>query len=124
MKGNLLRPALLFCCFAAVLVWSLPWPSAVAQKSCGGIEGRVTTEEGWMIPNVRIRLLDRATKQSTNVESDGEGVYTACLSPSKYDVFADAMGFKRAKRKSIKVEASSKSVIDFVMKRGKPITSH
>jgi hypothetical protein len=123
MKRNLLRSTFLFCCFAAVLLWSLP-PSAVAQKSCGGIEGRVTTEEGWMVPNVRIRSLDRATKQSTNVESNGEGVYIACLSPGNYDVFADAMGFKRAKRKSIKVEMSSKSVIDFVMKRGKPVTSH
>ncbi len=77
-----------------------------------------------MIPNVRIRFLDRASKRSTNVESNGEGVYTACLSPGAYDVFADAMGFKPAKRKSIKVEMSSKNVIDFVMKRGKPVTSH
>ena len=77
-----------------------------------------------MIPNVKIRLLDRASKRSTSVESNGEGVYTACLSPGRYDVLADAMGFKRAKRKSIKVEMSSKNIIDFVMKRGKPITSH
>lgn len=124
MKRNLLRSVFLFCCFPAVLLWSFAWSSAVAQKSCGGIEGRVTSEEGWMIPNVKIRFLERASKQSTNVESNGEGVYTACLSPGRYDVLADAMGFKPAKRKSIKVEMSSKNIIDFVMKRGKPITSH
>ena len=70
---------------------------------------------------VSIRLVNKATKQSTRVQTNGEGEYTICLAAGIYDVFADAEGFKPAKRKSIKVETSAKSTIDFMMKRGKPV---
>lgn len=95
--------------------------SISAQQSCGGIEGRVTTEEGWVIPGANIRLANKVTKQIKIVQSDGSGEYTICLEAGVYDVFADSLGFKSAKRKSIKVDASAKNIIDFVMKRGKPI---
>ena len=73
---------------------------------------------------VAITLLNKVTKQSTKVETDESGEYSACLSPGSYDVVASALGFKSGKRKSIKVERSGKSIIDFPIKRGKPVTSH
>ena len=95
--------------------------SISAQQSCGGIEGRVTTEEGWVIPGANISLANKATKQIKSVQADEKGEYTICLEAGVYDVLADSLGFKSAKRKSIKVEASAKNIIDFVMKRGKTI---
>lgn len=44
-----------------------------------------------------------------------------CLRPRVYDVFAEALSFKQAKRKSIRVDESSKSTIDFVLKKAKPV---
>jgi len=98
--------------------------SVKAQNACASIDGRVTTPEGWVIPGATISLLNKATKQSTKVETDGSGGYASCLSLGSYDVVASALGFKTGKRKSINVEVSGKSIIDFPMKRGKPVTSH
>jgi hypothetical protein len=98
--------------------------SAGAQNVCGGIEGRVTTVEGWLIPHVTIRSVNKLTKQSDNVRTDDKGEYAACLPPGTYDIFATALGFKPMKRKSLKIDAASRAIIDFTMKRGKPVTSH
>ena len=98
--------------------------AVMAQTRCGGIEGRVTTPEGWVIPGAKIQLLNRDSKQSANVETKGSGEYAACLSPGTYDVIVVTPGFKTAKRKAIKVEKDGKSIIDFPMKRGGAQTSH
>jgi hypothetical protein len=120
--SSFINISFLICCSAAIA------PSLIttirAQQTCVGIEGRATTAEGWMIPMVKIRLLNKNTKQSTNVETKENGQYTACLAPGLYDVTAMAPGFKTAKRKAIKVENAVKSIIDFPMKRGAPTTSH
>jgi len=60
-------------------------------------------------------MVNKATKQTTNVETDDSGDYTICLSPGTYDVLANSLGYKPAKRKSINIDAASKAMIDFVM---------
>ena len=81
------------------------------------MEGRATSPQGWVIPDARIRLVNKATKQTTSVETDNSGNYRVCLPSGTYDVLANAIGYKPAKRKSIKVDATSKAIIDFVMKQ-------
>lgn len=95
-----------------------------AQAKCGGIEGRVTTPEGWLIPMARVYFVNKETRKNTTVESNEEGLYSACLSAATYDVTVDAPGFKKAKRKDIKVNYGERSVIDFPLKRSGPQTSH
>lgn len=102
-------------CFVALTV-------VAAQQGCSGIEGRMTTPEGWVIPNVKVRFFNKVTKQSENVTTDEIGQYSRCLSPGFYDVVATAPGFKPSKRK-VKVEKSTKHIIDFPMKRGKVLIS-
>ncbi|MCA1578805.1 MAG: carboxypeptidase-like regulatory domain-containing protein [Acidobacteria bacterium] len=58
--------------------------------------------------------------KSTNVESDQEGQYTACLSPGTYDVSVNAQGFKSANRRRITVVDGERSIIDFPLKRARP----
>ena len=91
-----------------------------AQESCAGVKGRLTTVEGWVIPGATIRAPNKATKQSASVNTDSFGEYSLCLAPGTYDIGATMLGFKPAKRRSIKVD-SSMAIIDFTMKRGKPI---
>jgi hypothetical protein len=100
-----------------VALVSFTKPAVTAQKTCGGIEGRAMSPQGWVIPKAKIRLVNKATKQTTNVETDNSGEYTVCLSSGAYDVFANALGYKPAKGKSIEVDASSKYIIDFVMEQ-------
>jgi hypothetical protein len=107
-------------CFVVVALLCVA-PPTIAQNDCDGVVGRLTTVEGWVITDVTIRLVNKATKQRVEVKTDSNGEYIACLTPGSYDVFATMLGFKPAKRKSVKVDAKSRSIIDFTLKRGKPI---
>ena len=112
------------CCFATLAIpLSRTVVVTTAQATCGGIDGRVTTSEGWLIPAARISFFNKDTKQTTSVQTREDGQYTACLANGSYDVTATAPGFKTAKRKAVKVEAAVKSIIDFPMRRGKPVIS-
>lgn len=119
MKRNVTHIAVLLSGLFVLVLFAES--TASAQQPCGGIEGRLTTEEGWLIPGAYIRLANKATKQIRQVQSDDKGEYTICLTAGVYNVFADSLGFKPAKRQSIKVETSVRNIIDFVMKRGRPI---
>lgn len=92
------------------------------QPDCDGIRGRVTTPEGWLIPRARINFLNKQTKKNTNIETDENGDYHACLALGTYDITVTSTGFRTAKRKAVKFELSGSITIDFPMKRGKPVT--
>jgi hypothetical protein len=117
MRRPFARISLMCCCFIAVALVSFVKPVVTAQTSCGGTEGRATSPQGWVIPKATILLVNKATKETTTVETDNSGEYRICLPSGTYDVLAKALGYKPAKRKSIKVDASSKAIIDFVMKQ-------
>jgi len=116
MRGSSLQISLVCWCLIAVISVSFGKPAVTVQKTCGGIEGRATSRQGWVIPKATIRLVNKATKQTINVETDNSGDYTVCLSSGTYDVLANVKGYKSAKRKSINVDAASKAIIDFVLK--------
>src|SRR5690349_11603787 len=109
MSGLYPRILLVCGCFIAVAFVFFATSAVMAQQTCGGIEGRATSPQGWVIPKATIRLVNKTTKQTTSVETDNSGGYTVCLSPGTYDVLANALGYKPAKRKSIKVDAASKA---------------
>jgi Carboxypeptidase regulatory-like domain len=92
-----------------------------AQDSCGGIMGRVTTEDGARVPGVIITIKSKDTKKTENAKTDGEGQYALCLPPGIYDVLVNQAAFRRAERKKIKVTQVGKPSVDFVLKFGKPI---
>src|SRR5262245_1401585 len=111
----------LFYCLVIALTAPLSLKSIHIQQSCAGIKGRVTTEDGAVISRADIGILNNETKQRQKTQTNGEGEYSMCLSPGRYDIIAETVSFKPTKRKAIKVEASAKSIVDFVLKRGKPV---
>jgi hypothetical protein len=110
-----MQPVIITLLFALMLTL----PIAAVQKPCGGIEGRITSVEGVLIPRTSIRITNRSTKQTTTVESDADARYTICLAPGRYDLQATALGYKSVRRKSIDVDATSKAMVDFVLKHDK-----
>ena len=92
-----------------------------AQEPCAGIMGRITTEDGALVPGVIIIIRSKDTKKTENARTDGEGQYALCLSPGLYDVLINEAAFRRAERKKIKVTQSGRPTVDFVLKLGKPI---
>lgn len=107
-------------CFVVVAFFCIA-STAQTQKDCNGIEGCLTTIEGWVIAGAAIRAVNNTTKQAVEVTTESNGEYVACLAPGTYDVVATMLGFKPAKRKSVKVETKTRHIIDFTLKRGKPI---
>lgn len=106
---------LLTICLTSLLILLAPDSSELAQIKCGGIEGRVTSLEGWVIPKASIRIISKDVEKLVTVETNDLGEYSSCLSPGIYEVFAKAPGYKSKKRSKIKVDESSKALIDFVM---------
>ena len=110
---------------SGVLAMHLPVDSAItlkAQAKCGGIEGRVTTPQGLLIPDAKVFFFNKDTKKFSSADSNEQGLYEACLPAGVYDVTVEALGFKSAKRKAIQVNHGGRNVIDFPLKH-RPDTS-
>jgi hypothetical protein len=89
--------------------------SRAAQKFRSGISGRITDQNGAVVVRARITIVARSSNASVSRTSNDEGQYAADLDPDVYDVFVDANGFKKAKRKSIPVEREGRNYVDFVL---------
>ena len=89
MKRTSIALLILCSCLAAVPDASGQTP--IKQGRCAtGIEGRTTGIQGWIIVGATIRLTNRKTKQATDVKTDANGEYVACLSSGTYDLIANA----------------------------------
>jgi hypothetical protein len=91
-------------------------PSQAKFKS--GIAGRLTDPNGAVIVGATVRIIARSTKKLVSFKTDDKGEYTADLEPDAYDVEADAVGFKTARRKSIPVQREARSFVDFMLEPG------
>jgi hypothetical protein len=89
--------------------------SRAAQKFRSGISGRVTDPNGAVVVGAKITIIAHSANASVYRTSNDEGQYAADLDPDVYDVFVDANGFKKAKRKSIPVEREGRNYVDFVL---------
>jgi carboxypeptidase family protein len=80
-----------------------------------------STEDEAVIPRVDNCAVNKEAKESVSIQTNGDGKYKLCLAPGIYDVFADALGFQQAKRKSVRVDKSTNRTIDFVLTKDKPV---
>jgi len=60
-------------------------------------------------------MVKKGSPKPVTVETNDLGEYSSCLSPGVYQVVAKSVGYKTKTRKEIKVDESSKAIIDFVM---------
>lgn len=65
---------------------------AAAQSQTGTIEGRVTDEQGGVLPGVSVTLTGRQGTQTTVTDDRGEFRFVG-LNPGQYDVRAELSGF-------------------------------
>ena len=97
--------------------------SGAAQKFRSGISGRITDRNGAVVVRAKITIVARSSKADVYRISNDEGQYAADLEPDVYDVFAEANGFKKAKRESIPVEREGRNYVDFVLEVAPPVTT-
>src|SRR5262245_65693049 len=76
--------------------------SLLAQQGTSEISGKVTDEQGAVLPGVAIVVTNEATGQFRETISGEEGRYLASqLTPGRYKVVAKLLGFRTMERNDL-----------------------
>jgi anaerobic magnesium-protoporphyrin IX monomethyl ester cyclase len=89
------------------------------QEQCCTLGGTVTDASGAVVANVTITITNIATNRAVTLKVDEAGQYTAKdLAGGKYDVKAEANGFKTTIVKSVEVSAGKAARLDIRLEIG------
>ncbi|PYX48996.1 MAG: hypothetical protein DMG83_00125, partial [Acidobacteria bacterium] len=101
-----------------VVVCLFSW-LAFAQSQNGRILGTVTDPSGAVVVGAKVVITDSERGISQTYTSNASGDYVApTLRPGLYTITAEAAGFKKLERPSIRVEVGQDLRIDFQLKTG------
>lgn len=101
-------------------VWTLAGASlALAQVNTGAILGSVTDASGAVAPGATLTITHVSTQVTQTAETDGSGSYVFERLPiGEYRLVVRAQGFKQSERNDIRLDATQRIKIDFVMEVG------
>src|SRR5438105_1728435 len=92
--------AVFFAMFATV---------SFGQNINGSISGRVTDQQGAVVPNAAVTVLDPSQQISVTTKSNDQGSFVlAGLRPGTYNLRIEATGFKRLDRPGLALNADQK----------------
>lgn len=90
-----------------------------AQTNQGRITGRVTDPTGAILPNAKVTITNTETGVARVLTtSDAGDFFAPNLPPGVYSVSAEAQGFQKMVRSSVRLEVASAVRLDFAMKPG------
>lgn len=102
-----------------LLVCALAMP-AWAQTGQGAITGRVTDNNGAVIPKATVQVINNSTNVVLSTETNNQGLYNVqSLNPGQYAITVSDAGFDSERITSITVSAAQTANIDVVLKVGK-----
>src|ERR1044071_9612505 len=92
---------------------------AFAQSNTGSITGVVTDQNGAVVPNATVTVINQGTNEKRTVQSDGEGRYEVPGLPNGiYTVETTATGFKTTSVKDLRLAVGEKARADVTMNVG------
>ncbi len=91
--------------------------SAMAQTQTGTIEGRVTDEQGAVLPGVTVTLTGRQGSQTTVTDAQGDYRFVG-LTPGMYDVTSELAGFTPRQERGLDVGLGRTLTVNFGLKVG------
>jgi hypothetical protein len=93
--------------------------SARAQQGTADIAGRVTDEQGAVLPGVAIVLTNEETGQFREITTSSEGTYVATqLVPGRYKVVAQLAGFRTGERSGLILPVGTTLTINLALQVG------
>src|SRR5687767_3287827 len=93
---------------SAALLGSFSTVSLLAQQGTAQISGRVTDEQGAVLPGVALTITNEATGVFREVVSSGEGTYSASqLVPGTYRVTGKLTGFRNVDRTGLVLQVGN-----------------
>jgi hypothetical protein len=97
-----------YWCVLTVLLGSTLWAS-----DGGSLFGTITDPSGQAVPGAKVTATETATAVKQTVTTDARGFYSfQSLPVGRYDVEADASGFKPLRRTGVVIDVDSKVVVD------------
>lgn len=104
-----------------LLLLMLALGSASAQTPTGTIAGFVTDRTGAALTGARVDIVNRHTGQARTLTTSVDGVYSAAALPSGiYQIFVEAVAFKRLEREA-SVEMGTTTTVDLTLELGEMI---
>jgi outer membrane receptor protein involved in Fe transport len=86
---------------------------AMAQQTTGTISGRITDQQGAIIPGATVTAVNPATGFTRTVVSDSQGIYSVtALLVGTYDLKIELAGFQPLERKGLVVSVSQNITVD------------
>jgi hypothetical protein len=93
--------------------------ASFAQDVRGTFSGTVTDQQGAAVAKAKIIATETQTGTKTSAISGDSGAYTLpFLAPGKYDIAAEASGFKKSVRQGLTLNAGAHPVIDIHLEIG------
>jgi outer membrane receptor protein involved in Fe transport len=91
--------------------------SAFAQLGTASVSGTVVDQNGAAVPQARVVLKNRATGQTREVTTSGEGVFTVTnLPPAVYEIRAEAQGFAATVVESVNLQVGEVPTVNLSLK--------
>ncbi len=88
-------------------------------QATGTIRGLLQDPSGKSMPGVRVTLVNKATQRQVETLTSEAGTYAfTFLTPGKYQVLAEAPGFKRFIQDNITVDVAGTATVDAVLELG------
>lgn len=114
---RLFRSAVFFFCFLSLIFLS---EGADAQTATSGaILGNITDPSGAVVPNVQVRLVNTATNEETDTQSDASGHYAfGTVAPGTYTLTIAAKGFRTSTVNGVVVAVNQGSSVNFTLQLG------
>src|SRR5713226_6160101 len=102
---------------AAVLVMGLlSGVPGYAQQVSGSISGVVKDDQGAMIPNAKVTLVDTLQGDERGVTTNSDGIFLLNpLKPSVYNLSVEFAGFHKYEQKGIKVFANDRIALPAIV---------
>jgi hypothetical protein len=95
------------------------WVSASWAGDGGSVFGTITDPSGRPVPDARVTATETSTAVKQVVTTDARGFYSfQSLPVGRYDVNADASGFKPLRRTGVVIDVDSKVVVDAALEIG------
>jgi len=94
-------------------------PPLLAQQGTATIAGKVTDDQGAILPGVSLTVTNEATGAFRDVTSSAEGTYSASqLVPGPYKVVARLTGFRVAERSGLQLQVGTTMTINVALAVG------
>jgi hypothetical protein len=108
-----------FLVLSAALLLSFAAAPVHAQQGTAQISGRITDEQGAMLPGASITITNEATGVNRELTSSAEGAYSASqLVPGTYRVVARLAGFRNVDRSGLVLQVGTTMSLNLAMPVG------